>query len=314
MKYLTEVPEHICKQGDTNYVAYCDTDSAYINAQPLLEKRHPNFNKLSDTEKDSLCEEMALEFQDIITEDYDRLAAECFNVKKSHRLEMKTECVIRSAYFRATRRYAQWITKQEGIDKEKLDIKGLEFMKTNFPTVLGEFFNDILQQALKGTPKETLISQIKDYKKKILGGEISLKLLGNPTRVTKIDKYKARKSAGEVFSTIEKGAPAPVKAAIRYNDLLKLWKLDRKHELITSASKIKWVYLKDNPYKIECLAFIDYDMPKKIDEFLANFADLDKVFSSILESKLMNFMDDIGIEMNLNPHVSKFDKFLTDVK
>ena len=55
-------------------------------------------------------------------------------------------------------------------------------------------------------------------------------------------------------------------------------------------------------------------MPKKIDEFLANFADLDKVFSSILESKLMNFMDDIGIEMNLNPHVSKFDKFLTDVK
>ena len=44
---------------------------------------------------------------------------------------MKTECVIRSAYFRATRRYAQWITKQEGIEKETLDIKGLEFMKAN---------------------------------------------------------------------------------------------------------------------------------------------------------------------------------------
>ena len=41
---------------------------------------------------------------------------------------MKTECVIRSAYFRATRRYAQWITKQDGMEKEILDIKGLELM------------------------------------------------------------------------------------------------------------------------------------------------------------------------------------------
>ncbi|MBD4573016.1 hypothetical protein GUG58_22000, partial [Xanthomonas citri pv. citri] len=82
-----------------------------------------------------------------INEDYDRLAREAFNVTE-HRLEMKTECVIRSAYFRATRRYAQWITKQEGIENETLDIKGLEFMKANFPPILGSFFNDILQQVL----------------------------------------------------------------------------------------------------------------------------------------------------------------------
>ena len=47
---------------------------------------------------------------------------------------MKTECVIRSAYFRALRRYAQWITKQEGVEKETLDIKGLEFQKSKFST------------------------------------------------------------------------------------------------------------------------------------------------------------------------------------
>ena len=56
---------------------------------------------------------------------------------------MKTECVIRSAYFRATRRYAQWITKQEGIVKESLDVKGLEFKKANFPPVLGKFFHKL---------------------------------------------------------------------------------------------------------------------------------------------------------------------------
>ena len=62
---------------------------------------------------------------------------------------MKTECVIRSAYFRATRRYAQWITKQDGMEKEILDIKGLEFMKTNFPKVFNDFFYDILQRIPK---------------------------------------------------------------------------------------------------------------------------------------------------------------------
>ena len=149
---------------------------------------------------------------------------------------MKTECVIRSAYFRATRRYAQWITKQEGIAKETLDIKGLEFMKANFPPILGEFFNDILQQVLKGEEKSNIIDQIKVFKKQILGGGISLAKLGNPTAVKKLQKYSGTSArAGEMFTEILKGAPAPapVRAAIRYNDLLKLWQLDRKHNLIT---------------------------------------------------------------------------------
>ena len=69
---------------------------------------------------------------------------------------MKTECVIRSAYFRANRRYAQWITKQEGIEKETLDIKGLEYKKANFPPVLGEFFQNVLIDVLKGATKNEI--------------------------------------------------------------------------------------------------------------------------------------------------------------
>ena len=110
--------------------------------------------------------------------------------------EMKTECVIRSAYFRATRRYAQWITKQEGIAKETLDIKGLEFMKANFPPILGDFFNDILQQVLKGGKKDDIIAQIKEFKSQILDGKIPLAKLGNPTSVKKLSKYIGQKPRG----------------------------------------------------------------------------------------------------------------------
>ena len=132
MKHLEDTPWWICDEGDFNFCAYVDTDSNYFNAEPLLKHLYPDFDEKSDSEKDDLLEKIALKYQDIINEYYDILTKEAFNIS-THRLEMKTECVIRSAYFRATRRYAQWITKKEGIAKEELDIKGLEFKKANFP-------------------------------------------------------------------------------------------------------------------------------------------------------------------------------------
>ena len=309
MRHLEDTPWFICDKEDINYCAYVDTDSNYFNAEPLLLHLFPNFENLSDEEKDSKLEKVALAYQDIITEDYDRLSRETFNVT-NHRLEMKTECVIRSAYFRATRRYAQWITKQEGIEKEVLDIKGLEFMKANFPPILGDFFNNILEQVLKGENRENIVTQIKEFKTKIIEGKIPLTKLGNPTSVKKLQKYKGNQPrAGEMFTEILKGAPAPVRAAIRYNDLLRLWKLDRKYNLITNADKIKWIYLKDNPYKIEALAFLDYDMPDKINEFLDRYADRQKVFDSILLNKLEGFFNDLQWDLNLNPYVNALSSF-----
>ena len=317
MKHLEETPWFICDEGDINFCAYVDTDSNYFNAEPLLKHLYPNFEEFSDKEKDTILEKLALKYQDIITDHYNVLAKECFNVPDvigntphKHKLEMKTECVIRSAYFRATRRYAQWITKQEGIEKEILDIKGLEFMKANFPPILGEFFNDILKQVLKGATHPNILKQIKEFKTQILDGTIPLTQLGNPTSVKKLDKYSGRSArAGEIFTSIEKGAPAPVRAVIRYNDLMKLWRLDKQYNLITISDKVKWIYLKDNPYKIEALAYLEYDIPEKINDFLETYADRQKVFDSILLNKLEGFFSDLSWELNLNPYLNVFESF-----
>ena len=144
MKHLENIPGFICDEGDTNLCAYVDTDSNYFNAEPLLNHLYPNFENLSNQDKDDKLENIAKAYEKIINKHYDNLARECFNVT-DHRLQMKTECVIRSAYFRATRRYAQWITKQEGIIKEKLDVKGLEYKKSNFPKLFGDFFKQVVE-------------------------------------------------------------------------------------------------------------------------------------------------------------------------
>jgi len=309
MKHLEDTPWWICDEGDYNFCAYVDTDSNYFNAEPLLKHLYPNFEEMSDEEKDNVLEQVALKYQDIITKDYDRLARDCFNVQE-HRLEMKTECVIRSAYFRATRRYAQWITKQEGIAKESLDIKGLEFKKANFPPVFGEFFNDILQQILKGAEQKHIDKLIMDFRDKIMSKDTDIALLGNPTSVKTLNEYVARKPrAGEVLTELKKGAPANVKAAVKYNDLLRFWQLDKQHSPIVQGDKIKWIYLIDNPYKIDAIGFLSFDIPDKMRTFLNDYADRKKSFETILQSKLENFYSDLNWTLNLNPNINKFFSF-----
>ncbi len=309
MKHLEDTPWFICDPDDINYAVYCDTDSVYLDAQPLAEHLYPNFNSLPEQDKDDIIEKLALKYEGIINNYYGTLAKECFNVTE-HRLEMKTEAVIRAAYFRATRRYAQWITKQEGISKETLDIKGLEFMKANFPPILGEFFNGILEQVLKGEEKSSILDQIKVFKKQILDGTIPLQKLGNPTAVKKLEKYTGKNArAGEMFTEILKGAPASVRATVRYNDLLRLWQLDKQYNLITQADKVKWIYMRDNPYKIEALAFFDHEMPEKIQNFLDIYADRQKVFDSILLNKLSGFFGDLQWSLDLNPYHNALASF-----
>jgi len=308
MIHLEETPWWICDEGDYNFCAYVDTDSNYFNAEPLLKHLHPDFESKTDEEKDNLLEQVALKYQDIITTHYDELARDCFNVG-SHRLEMKTECVIRSAYFRATRRYAQWITKQEGIAKESLDVKGLEFKKANFPPIFGGFFNDILEQILKGAEQKHIDKLIMDFRNHVMSKDLDITQLGNPTSVKTLNEYVARKPrAGEVMTELKKGAPVNVKAAVKYNDLLNFWGI-KGHSEIVQGDKIKWIYLKDNPYKIEQLGFLTFDMPDKIRTFLEDHADRKKSFETILQSKLENFYRDLGWTLNLNPNINKFFSF-----
>ena len=305
MKHLEETPWFVCDEGDVNYCSYIDTDSNYFNAEPLLNHLYSNFEQFSDEEKDNKLEKVALFYQDYISNYYDTLASNCFNVK-NHKLEMKTEAVIRSAYFRATRRYAQWITKQEGIKKEVLDVKGLEYKKSNFPKVFGNFFKNVLEDVLKGTQQSEIDTRILDFKKKILN-DMPIGELGNPTGVKTLNKYIERKPlGGEAFTIIRKGAPAAVRATIKYNDLLKYWKLDNQFETIVQGSKVKWIYLKKNPYNIDALAYLDYNIPPKIKEFLDKFADKEKVFNTILLNKLEGFYSDLNWKLVTNPYINKF--------
>jgi hypothetical protein len=175
-------------------------------------------------------------------------------------------------------------------------------------------------ELLKALPQKEIDDMLKVFREKVLSPDMDLTILGNPTRVNTLgekiknketgkweDKYIAQPpQPGNMFSVMRKGAPAPVKAAIKYNDLLTFWGLDKQHSKITQGDKVKWIYLKNNPYKIEALAFLDFDMPEKIRILLDRYADKGKSFESILESKLTGFYHDLGWRLNLNPYRNLF--------
>ena len=303
-----EIPWWICNEGDKNFCTYVDTDSNYFHAEPLLKHLYPNFSELPAEEQDDLLEKMALKYQDLITEYYDTLASEAFNINK-HRLEMKTECTIRSGFFSGKRRYAQYITKKEGIKVEDIDVKGLDFMKSNFPPLFKKFFNGILDKILFGATRNEIDQEILEFKNSL--DTLSLELLGKPTGVKDIKKYIERPpGAGNIFTTLKTGAPVNVKAAVRYNDFLKFKGLDKKHSQIVAGDKIKWGYLKDNPYKIDTMGFLDFDFPEEIRIFVEQYIDRDKAFDSILKNKLESFYKDLSWgSLTLNTHVNNFFSF-----
>jgi DNA polymerase elongation subunit (family B) len=308
MSNQEEVPWWICKTGDKNFCTYVDTDSNYFYAEPILKHLYPNFDKMDEKEKDNVLEKMALKYQDLITEYYDTLAKEAFNISE-HRLEMKTECTIRSGFFSGKRRYAQYITKKEGIEVEDIDVKGLDFMKSNFPPLFRDFFNNILNKILFGASRNEIDKEILEFKDSLK--DLPIELLGKPTGVKDINSYISRPpGAGNIFTEFKLKAPVNVKAAVRYNDFLKFKGLDKKYSQIVQGDKIKWVYLKDNPYKIETMAFLDFDFPKEVRTFIEKYIDRDMAFNSIMEKKLESFYHDLDWgQLTLNTHVNTFFNF-----
>ncbi len=51
MKHIEDTPWWICGEDDENYCAYMDTDSVYLNAEPLLLYLYPDFESFDAKKK-----------------------------------------------------------------------------------------------------------------------------------------------------------------------------------------------------------------------------------------------------------------------
>ena len=112
--------------------------------------------------------------------------------------------------------------------------------------------------------------------------------------VKELSKYIPKKKDNRAMFQFNSGTPAHVKAAIAHNQLLAHFKSSSKYEPMRDGDKVKWVYLKQNPYGLEGLAFKGYNDAPEIMELVIQYIDYDKIFERELLKKLEDFYGALG--------------------
>ena len=279
--------------GDNkDYVIYTDTDSIFCSAVPLVKNRKPNIDIKDDELMTTEILSIASEVQDFLNKSYDMFARRLLNVKGNHRFDIKQEVIAKSGFWVTKKRYGQWIINDGGVKCDKLDVKGLDIVRSNFPPAFRDLMTFVLKSILNKVDKETIDNKILTFKKEMKNKPILDIAL--PTGVKGMKKYINKKVRGfkstNEFTDIKKGCPAHVRSAIRYNDLLNYYGKNN-YEPIRNSDKIKWTYLKQNPFSLDKIAFKGYDDPKEIIDFIEKYIDYDQLFEGQLKKKISMFYE-----------------------
>jgi DNA polymerase elongation subunit (family B) len=291
---------------DKDYVVTSDTDSLFIQVKDLVLQRYPETKTKDEYIKAVL--EIATEVQKYANANIERVAREKFNIKGDHYFELKQEVVIERGYFAGKRRYAMYIVNKEGVTVDEMVMMGLDLMKSNMTPMYRKFGEELLKQIMFGAPKSDIDKRILDFKKYVK--DLPLGDIAKPTGVKQVASYIDRKPGiGEIFSTLKLKCPINTKAAVWYNDLLRFKKLDKKYPCFREGDKMRYIQLKDNPYRIDVIGFTGND-PEFIVEFMDKYADREQGFESSLMNKLVGIYEDLGwVFPSMHEKAGKFFKF-----
>ena len=278
---------------DADSNIYIDTDSVFFSAVPLMDKRYPNWKNEEQVVIAGYVDDIAGEMQDYLNDFYDILSEKVFNVDKDkHRFEIKKEYVSKAGIWIAKKRYAQWIIMNNGVPCDELDVKGLDVVRSSYPAAFREFMSNVLIEILKGDTEEQLTDRIHDFKNSL--STMPVINIAKAGGVKNLSKYKPKKKDQTAMFQFMKGTPAHVKAALTYNELIKHHKLQNQYEPLKGGDKIKWVYLKQNPYGLGAIGFNGYNDPPQIMELINTYIDYDKILERELLGKLEDFYGALG--------------------
>jgi hypothetical protein len=272
-----------------DFNVYIDTDSVFFSAEPILNHRWPDWKEWDDNQIAQKVNEVAGESQDYINQFYNLLAKRFFNLDK-HRLEIKKEFVSKAGIWLAKKRYAQWIISDNGVPVDKLDVKGLDVVRSSFPKAFRKFMSEVLIDILRDRGEDYLSDKVNEFKDTL--PNLDVVDIAKNSSVKNLTKYLPKKK--ETMFTFKSGTPAHVKAAISFNQLLTHFDCPYKYQPLRDGEKIKWVYLRNNPFGLESLAFRGDDDPEDIMEMVRTYVDHDKIFERELKNKLQDFFTALG--------------------
>lgn len=278
--YDLETENHHFACGVGSIVVH-NTDSVFYPAEPIVEKQMPNVDTGDEEDMTDAILEIADEVEDYLNACYNHFARELAHIPedKKHWFEIKQELVAKSGLWVRKKRYAQWIINDEGDPTDELDVKGLDIIRSDFPTAFRELLEDVIVSILKGLEKDEIDKKVLDFRENLKN--LDLEDVARPTKVGDLKDYRT-----DDFGRTQKGTPAHFAGALNYNDLIKHLGLEKEVSPIKSGSKIKWVYLNKNNLGFEKMAFKGQGDSEKIIRFIKDKTDFVKLYEKSLKSKV----------------------------
>jgi len=293
-KSINQYYKSILGPSDTDYVIYVDTDSVFVSALPIIQKTMSDIDFNDETQMTDAILKVCEETQSYVNKMFDVMALRLFNLK-THRFDAKQEVIAKTSFWLAKKRYAQFIINKGGVVCDELEVKGIDVVRSSFPAKFRTFMKQFLIDLLKKVPVDVLDKNILEFKASMK--DLNVIDLAKTTSVKFMsqDKKKNYNPKTRQAFQIMSGSPAAVKAAIYYNDLLNKFELTKIIPPIFHGQKIKWVYLKQNEYDIDCLAMkADGTDPDQILEFIEKYIDRNTMYEQELKSKLIDFYRVLG--------------------
>ena len=268
---------------DVDYVIAIDTDSLYVNFEPLVSK----FNISKDKAVgliDKMCEE---QFVPMMAKSYQTLS-DNMNAYEN-KMVMDREVIADIGIWTAKKRYILNVHNSEGVqyDEPQLKIMGIEAVKSSTPAICRDALKELFKVIVikDEVDVQDAIAQFKDYFYSRPAHEVAF-----PRGVTNITKWvDLDKENGGLYI---KGTPIHVRGTLIYNNAIIINKLRKKYTLVKNGEKIKFLYLKTpNPVKENVISFPDY-LPEELN--MSEYIDYPLQFEKTFLDPITPILDAIG--------------------
>ena len=291
-KAVNEYFNKIMGTKNTDYVIYIDTDSVYVNSEPIVKKFMPD-----ETDTVKIVDKLDLFFEKKVSQIVKNAYQDLFEYM-NHREQlmfMDREVIADSSIFCTKKHYFMRVHDSEGIryEKPKIKIMGMGFIKSNIPEFCRNKCKELVPVALDGTNAE-FVAEIEKFREEF--NSRPLEDIACVIGVSNIRKHQTREGYA-------KGTPIGSKSAIIYNNLHQEYNLGSEYSLATEGNKIKYLFLnKINPIQEETIGFVDFLPPEfNLHDHVDRREQFERVFMSPLteiltamnwERKILSTLDD----------------------
>jgi DNA polymerase elongation subunit (family B) len=280
---INEYLNGILGTENVDYVIYCDTDSVYINMDPLVKKLKGSSDKTDTEIVDILDMFYEKKLGPAINQGYEELKE--YMGHREQLMFMDRETIADRAVWCSKKHYFMRVHDNEGVryEQPKIKISGMAFIKTDVPLFCRDKIKELLPIVFDGT-NEQLVKEIDDFR--IEFENRSVEEIARITSVSNIEKYR------DIGRRYKKGTPIGSKSAMIYNHFHEKFDLGTKYSVINEGDKIRYIFLKkQNPLGEETMGFVDF-LPPEFE--VHQFVDWDLMW----EKSFMGPLEEILSAMN----------------